>query len=123
MLNSVLFIALILISAMGQAKAAPPVLGPDCGVGATIAGSKNAGKVNLGDPSPDSEIVSCTLIFSWPKAPACVAQLEAMTAYMSRGQGPLGAETTATTLTIRPSNGALPFIMQNDVISYLCVGQ
>ncbi len=91
------------------ANAITPTLGSNCGVGATIVGSKEAGKVTLG-----TGVDACTLTFSWPggKVPSCAANDETATR-------PVDATTTATTVTF----GIGIYTPDGNVISYLCVGQ
>lgn len=101
------------------ANAAPPILGADCGIGATITGSKNAGKVIIGDNSD-----GCTLYFSWPKTPSCSATLEStLDPGGSVYPHALGTITTNTTLFISDSAGYVPSLQSGYVIAYLCVGQ
>jgi hypothetical protein len=98
------------------AFAGTPILGADCGTGASIVGSDSAGKVTVGTPEPSVPTTGlCTITFSVPytNAPACTATNE------TNGGGfpaPTGAKTTNTTLTIGSSAGSLP----GDVISYSC---
>lgn len=97
-----------------HAHAAPPTLGLDCGVGATIQGSKNAGHITTG-----VGVTTCTLSFagSWPKTPSCSAMNDTTN---GGGPVPIGARATTTTLFIQ---GGDYWIGDGDVISYLCVGQ
>jgi hypothetical protein len=98
--------------------AATPTLGPDCGTGATLVGSDDAGKVTLGTPDPTLPVTgTCTLTFGVPysvNAPACSASNE------TNGGGfpaPMGTRTTTTTLVLGSSTGSNP----GDVISYVCI--
>jgi len=111
-MRHILLITALLFS-IAFANAAPPIASADCGTGALVVGSKNAGKVYMGTDSAGS----CTLTFSWPKVPSCSAVNETS----SPGPKPLGTITTETTLAI---NSPVVFvIVDGDVISYLCIGQ
>ena len=96
------------------AAAAAPVIGSDCGAGASIVGTDSAGKVTLGAGARDTN--TCTLTFASPaaNAPACVANNE------TNGGGysvPVGTKSTTTTVLI---GGARPW-SDHDVIGYVCV--
>ena len=72
----VLFAILVVFCSI--VKAAPPVLGPDCGTGATVVGDKTgdkyaAGKVTIG-ANPDGNV--CTLSMTWARVPSCSAVIE-----------------------------------------------
>ena len=92
--------------------AGTPSLGLDCGTGASLAGSDEAGKVTLG-----ADAGTCTLTFSVPplNPPACTAMNE------TNGGGysvPVGTRTTTTTVQF---NSVSPW-NAGDVISYICIG-
>jgi hypothetical protein len=97
-------------SAASFASSATP--GPDCGVGAALAGDDTAGKVTLG-----ADATTCTITFSAPfgNAPACTAMNET-----NGGLSPVlvGAKTTAATLQLN----SLSAWASGDVISYICQG-
>jgi hypothetical protein len=103
--------ATLLLSSPVAAVAAP-VLGADCGTGASMVGADAAGKVTLGYNAD-----TCTITFSvaWPNAPACTATNET-----NGGGRPamVGVSTTKTALRMDPK---YPWL-EGDVISYLCVG-
>lgn len=109
-MKTILFL-LLLFSVV--ANAAPPALGSDCGTGAIIVGSKNAGKIVIGTDSQGS----CTLAFSWPKSPSCSAMNETS----DPGPKPLGTTSSATQLAI--NYPIVSVVVDGDVVSYLCVGQ
>lgn len=116
-----LFVALLFICSI--AKAATPIPGPDCGAGATIVGTENAGKITLGTGGNNEQ---CTLTgFSWPgnKVPSCAANLEV--ALFDPTVRPDGYYTisTATTLIIGVSTHTTGNMEYGYVVSYLCVGQ
>jgi hypothetical protein len=95
------------------ASAGTPTLEPDCGIGATIAGSDSAGKVTLGKPDPSLQVSgTCTVTFGTPytNAPACSASNETNSGGFPT---PMGTRTTAAALE-------LGFSVPGDVISYLC---
>jgi hypothetical protein len=96
------------------AHAAPPTLGPDCGVGAMVSGSKNAGQAVVFGFSD-----TCTLTFStpWPKVPSCAATNETNGGSYPR---PIGTIVTTTTLII---SAAPSSFSDGDTVTYLCVGQ
>jgi len=88
-----------------------PSLGPDCGAGASLVGSDEAGKVTLG-----TDVATCTLTFSVPplNPPACTATNE------TNGGGfsvAVGTRTTTTTLMI---GSRMPW-NPGDVVSYICI--
>lgn len=105
--------------------AAPPTPSADCGSGATVVGSRDAGKVTIG-ASPDGNI--CTLTgFSWPggKVPSCSAMLESGNdaGGFPLVPNPYATVSTGTTLTIVYPPSASDDMRPGNVISYLCVGQ
>ena len=112
----VLLLASVLVFSSAFAKAAPPVLGADCGAGASIVGSKDAGKVTIGvDPDQNT----CTLTgFNWPKVPSCSATLEGPVTAQ-----PYGTISTTNRLTLVYPPFAYDDMRPGNVISYLCVGQ
>ena len=120
MFKALLFIMLMISS---LAFAAPPMLGPDCGVGATVAGSKNAGKVTIGSSQDQN---TCTLTgVSWPKPPSCSAVLESGTDMYGFPivPQPYGTVSTTTSLVLVYPQSASDDMQRGYVISYLCVGQ
>ena len=94
----------------GTSFAFTPTLGPDCGAGASIVGSQCAGKVTMGAGT------TCTLTFTSPflNAPACVATNET-------NGGPIGTQSTASTVLFAagPLTGAI--LSSGDVVSYICM--
>jgi len=120
-----LFILLVICSSV---FAAPPIVGNDCGFGgtATIVGTKEAGKVTLGDDPPTGSRTGCTLTFAWPggKVPSCSAMLESVppNPYNITAPWPAGTVTTATTLFI-PDATFPQSMAPGYVVSYLCIGQ
>ena len=109
-------VGIIALAPASAVLAGTPLLGPDCGVGASVVGTDAVGKVTLG--TPDESLPSagtCTLTFSvsYTNPPTCTANNE------TNGGGfpaPYGARTTHTTLVVGSSTGAVP----GDVISYSC---
>ena len=91
--------------------AATPLLGPDCGTGASIVGGDAAGKVTLG-----AGVSTCTLEFSVPplNPPACTATNETNGGGHAVG---VGVRTTTTTLQM---DGMYPW-SPGDVVSYACL--
>jgi hypothetical protein len=89
--------------------AGTPAPGPDCGTGASIAGSDSAGKMTLGEGVNTAN--TCTLTFSVPytNPPACIATNETHGATV-------GISTTQTGAVM---SGPYPFT-GGDVIVYIC---
>jgi len=85
----------------------------DCGVGATIVGTDDVGKVTLGQEPSNT----CTLTFLAPATnpPACTAVNETNGGNYSV---PIGTKTTRTTLVL---GGRIPWT-EGDVISFSCAG-
>lgn len=105
------------------AKAAPPTPSSDCGAGAVVVGSRDAGKVTLGT-APDSNY--CTLSFSWPKVPSCATMLESgidPNGYQVTPRPWAAVTTQSTLLIVFPGGGFAQSPQAGYVISYLCVGQ
>lgn len=96
------------------AFAITPTLGEDCGTGASIVGSDQAGKVTLGEGP-----TTCTLGFFTPfvNPPACIAVNET-NGGGSASAATLGMRSTKTTAVV---DGRTP-VTEGDVISYLCLG-
>lgn len=122
-MKTLLFVVLAFVCSISVAKAAPPTLGADCGAGATIVGSKEAGKVTLGFDPDDN----CTLTFSWPgnKVPSCAANLEDdLFVSNPNVNAPASLPTVTTATTLKLALHQLNFSAQQGfVASYLCVGQ
>lgn len=118
-----LFLLVLSVMLATVAQAATPTLGPDCGVGATVVGSRDAGKVTIGT-SPDLNV--CTLtVNSWPKVPSCAATLESGIDPSGYPIVPVPYSTKSTTtqlILFYPPN-ASDDMRPGYVISYLCVGQ
>lgn len=121
MIRWLLAILTALLCSVGQA--APPLLGADCGAGATVIGDKTgdkyaAGKVTMGVGSTGT----CTLTFvgGWSKVPSCSAMSEESDAAF---EGPVGTLTTASTLLLDGRGSKVVSIWDGDIVSYLCVGQ
>jgi hypothetical protein len=109
---SVLLTGAVLLLWPGVSFAAAPIVGADCGSGASIEGSESAGKVTMGRGTGSN----CTLTFTspWANPPVCMAVDETNT---SSGPTPAGARTTTTTVVINTSQ-----VADNAVVSYICVG-
>lgn len=107
---------------IASASAAPPSLGTDCGIGASIDANatKEYGKLVIG-ASP----TGCTLGFSWQRAPSCSAMVERTTDPGSSfvPPSPLGTITTATSLFISDASGLVPTLQEGFVVSYMCIGK
>lgn len=88
-----------------------PSLGLDCGTGASLVGSDEAGKVTLG-----AGVSTCTLAFSVPplNPPACTATNE------TNGGGHAAVVGVRTTTTTIEMDGIMPWL-PGDVISYICI--
>ena len=100
--------ALVAVSVGSSVGAATPGLQAECGTGATVVGSDEAGKITMGEG-----VASCTLYFSepWPNEPACVAVNETK----SR---PMDTRSTRTSVTM----GIGVALDADDVVAYICKG-
>lgn len=111
--------ALVLLCSFAHAKAAPPILGPDCGAGATITASstKDAGEIIIGAGSS-----GCTVAVSWPVKPACSAMVERTTDPTSQVYPyPLGTIATTTGFYISDASGSMSTMQAGYVVSYMCM--
>jgi hypothetical protein len=112
-----LVVAACCLLSAGSSSASLQTLGPDCGGGATVVGTDQAGKVTLGSSTEGV----CTVTFSTEleNAPACVAMDETG----GNGHpGPVGTRTTTTTLTLDGNGPNATSLGGGDVVSYICVG-
>lgn len=121
-MNKLAFV-LLCLSLTAFARAATPTLGPDCGTGATVIGSRDAGKVTIGSSQDQN---TCTLtVNAWPKVPSCSAVLESgidAQGYPIVPQ-PYATQSTTTRLILVYPPSASDDMQPGYVISYLCVGQ
>jgi hypothetical protein len=117
--------ALCLFCSIAVAEAAP-TLGTDCGTGASIVGSNDAGRVVIGTHGPTESPYSCTVFFTGPHPNIIACSAMNQTAFNSTADGSRPSATGAVVATNgasvvlgTESSYAEP-IVDGDTVTYIC---